>query len=332
MSAQTITKNGNLREIMVVGGSFTPINESIKTFNVKYNIWEVDQADEVILFGGTCALTSSVNSTIVESLRNLVVYNTKENNWKTVKEKAYDYAIDHTSIIYKGVLMTLNRRVFATVDVTGFKDILCFDLKNEKWFNKTTNGEIPEALYGSSSIRVNNQLYIVGGVIDYNQTIYQSSLIYSLDLNHFIWKKHTVLELISAVFGFLVHYNGYLIYSFGGRMGPSLSKTHIIDLKKFTLVNRIPSQSELESLKPKSKVAMIVRSTIGGLAGLMLLTIITYFVIKRIKGAIVLRRIPDYIPEPTSNGQEFNIDDPMFIFDDSQSDIKLTKIYSINRI
>ncbi|KAI9295792.1 hypothetical protein K502DRAFT_359987 [Neoconidiobolus thromboides FSU 785] len=362
----TIRLNDSSEELLIMGGAFTPIEESVKIFNTKTKTWKVDQTgsqfikhlnfgnltslslkygpvtsslnqndlnpDELVISGGAYTINKldedelngdELDEDKLEVYPGLIIYNTKNNEWRSI-EKTSEHSIDSLrSFIHNGNLITFESQNKLYYKTVNFNTIISFNIKDKKWHNQTTLGEFPEArtIYGLKKVK--NLVYIIGGTSDENFKEFADSSLYVLNLDNLVWEKHYISGLISSVFSYLDYYNGYLLYCFGYRL-EVYSKMQIISLNNYTLVHRLPSAKEIEDLKPKSQIPAIIGGSIGGFIGFVLLIVIIYFSYKKLKHYRIVKKVPLTIPEPTYNSTEFIIKNPTFTLEDDEAEFDET--------
>ncbi|KAI9291349.1 hypothetical protein K502DRAFT_333255 [Neoconidiobolus thromboides FSU 785] len=294
-------------EIVVVGGTFTKLEESIRSFNTSTGEWKTNEKgskfikylfgnktlsyglkgstvnindknqDQIVIFGGNCELEESEeDDTIKIGYKGVIVYNINKNEWKVIGEKEGHYISEHGAAIYNGVLLIFGGHSFNFDSFSSFESILCFDIENETWYSKSTSGEIPATKIGFRVKLINDKVYMVGGATDEDPNTLDSSPIYVLNLNTFTWKKNMIEGLVTTLFGSLEYYNNHLIYSFGTNLEFS-GKTQLINLDNLKLVNKLPSKLELES---SPNIAAIIG---GSIAGFIVLWIILFFAIRKFR-------------------------------------------------
>ncbi|KAI9292163.1 hypothetical protein K502DRAFT_344130 [Neoconidiobolus thromboides FSU 785] len=350
LAPSVIQINNNSAEFLIIGGAHqTLIERSVRIFDIKTNTWKIDKdggkfikglnfpkseggtpnfgplgatlnqndlnPDELVLFGGEYLFESLVEVNQTQSYSGLIVYNSKENQWKTIGEANGYYISGHNSIIHNGNLMIFGGKNIATNQYLNFNKIISFNIKDKKWYFQDTIGKIPERIFTFGLKKVGNYVYILGGATNDNVTNYADSSLHILDLNTFSWETKYISGFISTAFAILEYYNGHLLYTFGSHNNLLYSNTQIINLKNYTLVNRIPSMEELESLKPKSQLPAIIGGSIAGFIGLILLIILIYLGSKKIKREIIKRTPPPFVSEPTCDKSQFIVNDPNFSFD-----------------
>ncbi|KAI9295814.1 hypothetical protein K502DRAFT_348669 [Neoconidiobolus thromboides FSU 785] len=203
----------------MIEGIFTSLEEFVKIFDTKTKTWKVGfngsqffknlnftkssnytinyGSNELVIFGGQYYPAKRSNGIKTGYCPGLIIYNIKNDEWKTVGEKSGHLISGHNSVVHNGNLI-----IFGSIDrlydsYIEFNNIPSFDIKNEKWYNQTT------------------LVYILGGanIGNKNEVQFMDSSLYVLNLDNLNWEKHYVSGLIISPSGYLEYYNDHLFKS-----------------------------------------------------------------------------------------------------------------------